>query len=435
MLDGFSAVTYALCKKYTNGAIQSIVESFSEGMHFQGSVATKDDLPDNPEKGDLYIIRDAGVKVVYDGNEWVEFEQNFYTKAEVDAKLREVESKIPSTVNYATKQALLEEINRAKSKENEIASSIPKKTSQLTNDSGFLTKHQDISGKADKSYVDSKLNQKQNKLTAGDHINITNNVISAVIPDLNQYATKEWVENKSYITADEAEALVDGKGFATEQWVEDKGYLTEHQSLANYYTKDELYDVDEVDELLDDKQNKLVAGENISIVDNVISAIGGGSSGKIGRTFTTDITVGHLASGTRINENDTIADILYRILYEVSPEGVSLFYGALDDLPTDVSGLTEVKGLDKNSLLTQGYTQHVVAGDPIADEGQWVVFAIPKEDGVHIKKIHNEGSLMFDVPFTTYETATHHITSYLDTKQYDEDAGGKNYVLEFEENQ
>lgn len=69
MLDGFSAVTYALCKKYTNGAIQSIVESFSEGMHFQGSVATKDDLPDNPEKGDLYIIRDAGVKVVYDGNE------------------------------------------------------------------------------------------------------------------------------------------------------------------------------------------------------------------------------------------------------------------------------------------------------------------------------------------------------------------------------
>ena len=112
---------------------------------------------------------------------------------------------------------MLEEINRAKSKENEIASSIPKKTSQLTNDSGFLTKHQDISGKADKSYVDSKLNQKQNKLTAGDHINITNNVISAVIPDLNQYATKEWVENKSYITADEAEALVNGKGFATEQ--------------------------------------------------------------------------------------------------------------------------------------------------------------------------------------------------------------------------
>lgn len=433
MLDGFSAVTYALCKKYTNGAIQSIVESFSEGMHFQGSVATKDDLPDNPEKGDLYIIRDAGVKVVYDGNEWVEFEQNFYTKAEVDAKLREVESKIPSTVNYATKQALLEEINRAKSKENEIASSIPKKTSQLTNDSGFLTKHQDISGKADKSYVDSKLNQKQNKLTAGDHINITNNVISAVIPDLNQYATKEWVENKSYITADEAAALVDGKGFATEQWVEDKGYLTEHQSLANYYTKDELYDVDEVDELLDDKQNKLVAGENISIVDNVISAIGGGSSGKIGRTFTTDITVGHLASGTRINENDTIADILYRILYEVSPEGVSLFYGALDDLPTDVSGLTEVRGLDKSSLLTQGYTQNVAADDP--DEGQWVVFAIPKEDGIRIKKIHNEGAELFDVPFTTYETATHHITSYLDTKQYDADLGGKNYVLEFEENQ
>lgn len=433
MLDGFSAVTYALCKKYTNGAIQSIVESFSEGMHFQGSVATKDDLPDNPEKGDLYIIRDTGTKVVYDGNEWVEFEQNFYTKAEVDAKLREVEAKIPSTENYATKQALLEEINRAKNRENAIASSIPTKTSQLTNDSGFLTRHQDISGKADKSYVDAKLNQKQDKLTAGDHITINNNVISAVIPDLSQYATQEWVENKNYITAEEVEELVDDKGYATEQWVEDKGYLTEHQSLANYYTKDELYDIDEIDEILTDKQDKLIAGENISIVDNVISATGGGSSGKMGRNFTTDITVGHLASGTYISANDSIADILYRILYEVSPEGVSLFYGALDDLPTDVSDLTEVRGLDKSSLLTQGYTQFIIAGDPQTEEGQWVVFAIPKADGVRIKKIHNDGALMFDIPFTTYETATHHITSYLDTKQYNEDVGGSSYVLEFEE--
>ena len=155
----------------------------------------------------------------------------------------------------------------------------------------------------------------------------------------------------------------------------------------------------------------------------------------MGRNFTTDITVGHLASGTYISANDSIADILYRILYEVSPEGVSLFYGALDDLPTDVSDLAEIRGLDKSTLLTQGYVQHVDAGNPLTDENQWVVFAIPKADGVRIKKIHNEGAELFDVPFTTYETATHHITSYLDAKQYDEDLGGKNYILEFEENQ
>lgn len=45
-------------------------------------------------------------------------------------------------------------------------SAIPTKTSQLTNDSGFLTAHQDISGK-------------QDKLTAGTNITIADNVISA----------------------------------------------------------------------------------------------------------------------------------------------------------------------------------------------------------------------------------------------------------------
>lgn len=37
---------------------------------------------------------------------------------------------------------------------------IPSKTSQLTNDSGFITQHQDISGKADKTYVDTELGKK-----------------------------------------------------------------------------------------------------------------------------------------------------------------------------------------------------------------------------------------------------------------------------------
>ena len=39
---------------------------------------------------------------------------------------------------------------------------IPSKTSDLNNDVPFLTEHQDISGKADKSYVDVELNKKAN---------------------------------------------------------------------------------------------------------------------------------------------------------------------------------------------------------------------------------------------------------------------------------
>jgi hypothetical protein len=42
-------------------------------------------------------------------------------------------------------------------------------------------------------------------------------------------------------------------------------YLTEHQSLDNYYEKNEITD------LLDDKQDLLTAGENVTISDGVIS--------------------------------------------------------------------------------------------------------------------------------------------------------------------
>ena len=35
-------------------------------------------------------------------------------------------------------------------------------------------------------------------------------------------------------------ANIDLSSYATEEWVTDKGYLTEHQSLDNYYTKDEI---------------------------------------------------------------------------------------------------------------------------------------------------------------------------------------------------
>lgn len=57
----------------------------------------------------------------------------------------------------------------------DVVLEIPSKTSQLENDSGFITEHQDISGLATKREVA----EKQDKLTAGNNITITGNVISA----------------------------------------------------------------------------------------------------------------------------------------------------------------------------------------------------------------------------------------------------------------
>lgn len=82
---------------------------------------------------------------------------------------------------------------------------IPSKTSDLVNDSGFITEHQDISGLATKEEVKT---------------------VEDKIPSLDDYAQKSEIPTL--------------EGYATEQWVEGKGYLTEHQSLENYATRSEI---------------------------------------------------------------------------------------------------------------------------------------------------------------------------------------------------
>ena len=80
-------------------------------------------------------------------------------------------------------------------------SDMPTKTSQLTNDSGFITEHQDISDKADKSEIPTKTSQLQN--------------------------------DSGYLTSVPSE-------YVTETELEDKGYLTEHQDLSKYALKTEI---------------------------------------------------------------------------------------------------------------------------------------------------------------------------------------------------
>lgn len=76
-------------------------------------------------------------------------------------------------------------------------SDVPTKTSQLTNDSGFLTSHQSLGGK-------------QDKLTAGDNITINNNVISATLPEATTSKLGGVKVNK---TADDyIEAMLDSVG-------------------------------------------------------------------------------------------------------------------------------------------------------------------------------------------------------------------------------
>lgn len=120
---------------------------------------------------------------------------------------------------------------------------VPTSNTAFTNDAGYLTEHQSLSG----------------------------------------YATEQWVLNKHYITG------VDLSDYATKAeipvvptsntaFTNDAGYLTEHQSLTAYSTTSEVNTL--IGQSVSGKQDTLSAGTGIDITNDVISCTvtGGGAS-------------------------------------------------------------------------------------------------------------------------------------------------------------
>ena len=80
--------------------------------------------------------------------------------------------------------------------------------------------------------------------------------------------TSKLTNDSGFITSD---AL---NGYATENWVEQKGYLTEHQSLTNYYTKEETYSKAEVDSLIPDTSRFITEVPAEYVTDTELNAKG-----------------------------------------------------------------------------------------------------------------------------------------------------------------
>lgn len=154
---------------------------------------------------------------------------------------------------------------------------IPTKTSQLTNDSGYLTSHQDISGKLDKTGDGSSVTTSfiqagtRSNLSSGDTLRISMGKISKWFADLGSLAFKssvsrndlasdiqaslgkadsalqsytetdptvpDWAKqaSKPKYTADEVGALPDTTTIPskTSQLTNDSGYLTSHQDISS----------------------------------------------------------------------------------------------------------------------------------------------------------------------------------------------------------
>lgn len=182
--------------------------------------------------------------------------------------------------------------------------------------------------------ITQRLDVKQDKLVAGDGIKIDGNTISATVAfdpealknlvtkdEFNKYS--DYIESILVSTNDKLDALSD--------------WLTE------------------VDE---NKQDKLIAGENITINENnVISAKGCDCTGcKIGIDFVTNIAVGHLPAGTQISKDTLLSDLLHDILYQEGSDNVTIGAGKLNNhegYEEELNSFDNVS-VNKTELLDEG---------------------------------------------------------------------------------
>ena len=100
---------------------------------------------------------------------------------------------------------------------------LPTKTSELTNDSGYLTEHQDISGKADKSYVNTELAKKSDKTHTHSYNDLSD---KPAIPSIDGLATKK--------------ELTDSLAKKSDKTHTHDQYLTEHQDISGKANKSDI---------------------------------------------------------------------------------------------------------------------------------------------------------------------------------------------------
>ena len=159
-------------------------------------------------------------------------------------------SEIPSLEGYATESYVANKIAEASLSGGEVdlsgyatkdeldkkanISSIPTKTSQLTNDSGFLTSHQDISGKANKTYVDEELAKKANVSHTHSYNDLTD---KPSIPSIDGLTTKTYVDTQLAKKSDKTHNH--DTSYAPISHTHNQ-YLTEHQDLSGYALKTEI---------------------------------------------------------------------------------------------------------------------------------------------------------------------------------------------------
>lgn len=212
--------------------------------------------------------------------------KNYYTKQEVDKKVAGVTVDL---TGYATKNYVDEKVSAIDVTEQLTdyakKTEIPAKVSQLENDAGYLTQHQDISGLATKDEVE---------------------IVENKIPSIEGLATEAYVN--------EAVAAID---------VSDK--LKDYAKSADVYTKNDVYTKSEIDEKVSNVEVDLSGYYTKSEVDTKTAPIETNTS----NISSLSTTVAGLQ--TKVDSIDTSPKKTYDVVYNDAEnpdvgENVFVFY-------------------------------------------------------------------------------------------------------------
>ena len=309
----------------------------------------------------------------------------YYNKTATDELLAE---KLDATAytptdlsNYYTTAQTVNLVESAVTRVEAEIPTVPTSNTAFTNDAGYLTEHQSLSGYATEQWVEDKhyitgvdLSNYATKAeipTVPTDISAFNNDVGYITGvDLSNYATKAeipvvptsntaftndagyitGVDLSNYATKDNLTAATDD--MATKTWVGQQGYLTEHQSLTAYSTTQEVNTM--INQSVSGKQDTLTAGTNITIIDNVISATGGGGNPTVELTqaeYDALVTAGTVSADTYYIITDAQARDLTQ--YWTSAQTQSAITQAVSGKQDTLSAGTNITIVD-NVISAQG---------------------------------------------------------------------------------
>ena len=193
---------------------------------------------------------------------------------------------------------------------------IPTKVSELTNDSGYLTTHQDISGKADKTELHSHSNKNvldgitSNKITEWDNkSNFSGNYNDLTNKPTIPTKTSQLTNDSSFITSIPNE-------YVTETELTSKGYLTSHQDISGKADKSTLtaHTSDTTSHITATERNTWNAKSNLALGTTSSTAY----RGDYGNTAYTHSQTAHAPSNAQKNSDITKAEIEARLSGNIS---------------------------------------------------------------------------------------------------------------------